>query len=316
MSIPKGALRKRKLILALGVACTAAFLFVGVPSASALFTQCPPVGLDAGCGTLITVNPDGTGSVASDPTQGPYEGDEDTLVGLQNNSAGNVASIVLSSAASPPIFGFDDDGLCTETPGPSGCPFGPTGYEGPGVSFTNVSGDSASGTVVFNPPIPPSGAACSSGGASGSGGSAYFSLENDVSAADINLGTISSQTVPGPTVTAINYSPKKSLKPTVPGVRAYINVSEPSTVVVTATLLVNGKSVKLGTFTLVDNGRKKLRLALPKSLRTQLKIGDRVTLKMKLKATPLSPQACQSSTTKNVSLKTQVVHVLKSETNN
>jgi hypothetical protein len=316
MSIPKSAIRKRKLLLALGVACTASFLFVGVPSASALFTQCPPIGADTGCQVLITVNPDGTGTVSDDPSQGPYEGSEDALVGLQNNSAGTVQSINLSSSTD--IFGFDDDGICSglfSGPAPSGCPFGPTGYEGPGTSFSNISSDTTSGTVDFNPPVPPSGASCS-GGSGGSGGSAYFSLEENITAADINLGTIASQKVPGPTVTAINYSPKKSIKPTVPGVRAYINVSEPSKVVVDATLVVNGKSVKLGKFTLIDNGRKKLRLALPKSLRNQLKIGDRVTLKMKLTATPLALQACQSSTTKNVSLKTRVVHVLKKETNN
>src|SRR4051795_703545 len=110
MSIPKGALRKRKLILALGVACTASFLFVGVPSASALFTQCPPIGDDEGCQVLITVNPDGTGTVSEDPATGPYEGAEDALVGLQNNSAGTVKSINLSSSLD--IFGFDGDGIC------------------------------------------------------------------------------------------------------------------------------------------------------------------------------------------------------------
>ena len=66
----------------------------------------------------------------------------------------------------------------------------------------------------------------------------------------------------------------------------------------------------------MDTGRKKLRLGLPKSLRNQLKIGDRVTLNLKIKATPLSAQECASPTTKTVSLKTRVVHVLKSETNN
>src|SRR5690242_1964014 len=151
MSIPKSAIRKRKLLLALGVACTASFLFVGVPSASALFTQCPPIGADTGCQVLITVNPDGTGTVSDDPSQGPYEGSEDALVGLQNNSAGTVQSINLSSSTD--IFGFDDDGICSglfSGPAPSGCPFGPTGYEGPGTSFSNISSDTTSGTVDFN----------------------------------------------------------------------------------------------------------------------------------------------------------------------
>ena len=38
---------------------------------------------------------------------------------------------------------------------PAGCPFGATGYEGPGVSFSNIAADSTSGTVNFSPAIPP-----------------------------------------------------------------------------------------------------------------------------------------------------------------
>src|SRR4051794_772285 len=309
MSIPKGALRKRKLILALGVACTASFLFVGVPSASALFTQCPPIGDDEGCQVLITVNPDGTGTVSQDATQGPYEEDEDALVGLQNNSPGTVTSIALSSSLD--IFGFDDDGICSDLtgythPSPAGCPFGPTGYEGPGTSFSNISADTTSGTVNFSPPVGP-------------GGSASFSLGGAISAPDTPLGTIPVQAVQGQTcssasVSAKNYKPKRSLTPTVPGVRAFINVSEPSTVSVDATLKFGASaaaSKHLGTFTFVDTGRKKLRIALSKSL--GLSIGDRVTLNLSVKSTPLSATGCKAGATKNVSLKTRVVHVLKNE---
>ena len=37
---------------------------------AALFPQCPPIGLDEGCQVLITVNPDGSGTVAEDTTTG------------------------------------------------------------------------------------------------------------------------------------------------------------------------------------------------------------------------------------------------------
>ena len=306
MSIPKGAPRKKKFILALGVVCAASFLFVGVPSASALFTQCPPIGNDDGCQVLITVNPDGSGAVTEDSTQGPYEGSEDALVGLQNNANGTVSAIDLSSTLD--IFGFDEDGICDigtsyTHPAPAGCPFGPTGYEGPGTSFSNISADTTSGTVNFGPPVGP-------------GGSAYFSLEESISAADIHLGTIAVQGAKcsSTTVSANGYKPKRSLRPTVPGVRAFINVSEPSTVSVDATLKFGASaaaSKHLGTFTFVDTGRKKLRIALAKSL--GLKIGDRVTLNLSVKSTPLSAQGCKSAATANVSLKTRVVHVLKSE---
>jgi hypothetical protein len=311
MSIPKSALGRRKLATVLGLAC-AAVLFVWVPNASALFTQCPPIGSDTGCGTLITVNPDGSGTVASDATQPPYEDIEDTLVGLQNNSPGTVNSIDLSSPVGPPdeVFNFDGDGICSTfiSPQPSGCPFGPTEYEGPGTSFTNIAADFKSGTVAFSPAIGP-------------GGSAYWGLENVINAANLNLGTIAVQglTCGSVSVSANGYRPKKSLNPTVPGVRAFINVSEPSTVNIEAKLSFSGaaaaKSKNLGSFTLQDPGRKKLRVALPKSLLDELSIGDKVTLNLSIKTTPNANPRCASTAAKNVSLKTRVVHILKSQHN-
>jgi hypothetical protein len=60
---------------------------------------------------------------------------EDTLVGVQNNSAVTVPSPSLNG---PGAIGFDGDGICSgQFPGtPTDCPFGPTGYEGPNTSFT------------------------------------------------------------------------------------------------------------------------------------------------------------------------------------
>jgi hypothetical protein len=130
-----------------------------------LFPQCPPVGADSGCAILISIDANGSLRVKSDPSQGPFDGIEDTLVGVQNNSNKTILSIPLSSTI--PIFGFDGDGLCTQTPRPGGCPFGPTGYEGPGVSFANINATQTSGVVNFSPGIPP-------------GGSAYFSLEERI----------------------------------------------------------------------------------------------------------------------------------------
>ena len=68
---------------------------------------------------------------------------------------------------------------------PAGCPFGPTGYEGPGVSFGTPSLDGTSDTIYFNPAIPP-------------GGSAYFSLENAIpqQCPPINAPNILKQTDP------------------------------------------------------------------------------------------------------------------------
>lgn len=132
------------------------------------FHQCPPVGANTGCAVLVAFKPNGKPVVLTDPSQGPYDRIEDTLVGVQNNSNKPIFSISISSSAA--IFGFDGDGICGSDPNtgqpfnprPPGCPFGPTTYEGPGVSFEIQS--ATSGIVRFAGGIPP-------------GGSKYFSLE-------------------------------------------------------------------------------------------------------------------------------------------
>src|SRR5258706_9932876 len=103
--------------------------------AAPLFTQCPAIGSDTGCGILITFNADGTTTVASDPSQGPYDAIEDTLVGIQNNTGVTIPNTVISGSG---IFGFDGDGICSGVVvgTPAGCPFGSSGYEGPNTSFS------------------------------------------------------------------------------------------------------------------------------------------------------------------------------------
>ena len=161
-------------------------LFVGAslprPSAttggptSPPFTECPGLGLDGSCGSLLVITNSAT-VVKSDASQGPYDGSDDTLVGVLNQSTHAVASINLASDTD--LFGFDGDGLCTEPDAPAGCPFGPTGYEGPGTSFSNINGSQSGGTVVFTGSLAP-------------GASAYFSLEEALSASQIFAGGPSS----------------------------------------------------------------------------------------------------------------------------
>lgn len=146
-----------------------------IPSASAAtptppFNQCPPVGANTGCHFLIVINPGGSLTVLEDTTQGPYDGSEDTLIGVVNQSGAAVPKIrvVTSSFVVEPAFGFDGDGLCTY--GVAGCPFGTTGYEGPNTSFSNISADELSGDVNFTSPLP-------------NNGTAYFSLEDALTAA-------------------------------------------------------------------------------------------------------------------------------------
>src|SRR5437879_6428000 len=116
--------------------------------------QCPAVGADTGCGTVITITD--TGAKVSHTGQGPYDNIEDTLVGMINNSSQPIHAMQLRSAFL--IFALDGDGICGAdpftgqpfNPRPPGCPFGPTGYEGPGVSFSDMSPDKTSGTVNFS----------------------------------------------------------------------------------------------------------------------------------------------------------------------
>jgi hypothetical protein len=158
------------LAASLVATAVAALAFAGAAVAAPTppFTQCVPVGLDTSCETLIVVNPDGSLSSYSDPTQGPYDGIDDTLLGIENNSSKTVTSIKLSG---PNIFGFDGDGICAEglySPAPPACPYGPTGYEGPKTSFE--AANESEGNVLFTE------------GGLAPGESTYFSLEENIPA--------------------------------------------------------------------------------------------------------------------------------------
>lgn len=136
------------------------------------FDECPAIGADSGCALLIIIHPGGVLSVVGDPTQGPYDSSEDSLIGVLNLSGAQVNSIALTTNTD--AFGFDNDGICDYTfTGSSGCPFGPTGYEGPNTTFSNISSDTTSGTVNFT-------------GGLKNNGSTYFSLEEALTAASFS----------------------------------------------------------------------------------------------------------------------------------
>ena len=142
---------------------------------TAPFTQCPAIGADTSCGLLLVINPDGTVTALNDPGQGPYDGVEDTLIGVQNNSAVSIPSLTLNSSTGTGAFLFDGDGICSGafSGTPPGCPSpGPTvsGYEGPNTTLTPI--DSDNGTVTFT-------------GGLAAGASAYFSLEEHITAQNL-----------------------------------------------------------------------------------------------------------------------------------
>jgi PEP-CTERM motif len=158
----------------------AALLLFGASQASA---QCPAVGADSnGCELVITVTAvNGTGAATaftvatSTPDQGPYDAVEDTLVGVKNSSGAVLTSLALSSPLD--AFAFDGDGPCVPTGlgnTPANCSSDPSGYGGPGVSFSGVNASFTSGTVNF------AGVA--------NGGTAWFALEEAITAAQITPG--------------------------------------------------------------------------------------------------------------------------------
>ncbi len=135
-----------------------------------MFPQCPAVGLDTGCQVLITIGSGGKLSFAVDGSQSAYDGVEDVLVGVWNNSGTTQASISLTGSG---IFGFDGDGACSS--GYLNCSgtSAPTGYEGydnlGNFNSFNVT-DTNTGSVVFG------------GGGLAAGGTAFFSLEGNPNA--------------------------------------------------------------------------------------------------------------------------------------
>jgi hypothetical protein len=149
---------------------------------TAPFNECPAIGLDSSCALLIYISDNGV-QVLSDPSQGPYEGDEDTLIGVLNDTSGTtLSSLPITGSSSPAIFDFEGDGICASPNPTSGlpgidCSSNPnatTGYEGLNSSFSGISGDLQSGTVNFNTPLAP-------------GDSTFFSLEGPISASSLTI---------------------------------------------------------------------------------------------------------------------------------
>jgi lysophospholipase L1-like esterase len=133
------------------------------------FSQCPHVGGASTCGILIVVNADRTASVYGDGNVGPYDGADDTLVGVVNDSSQAVSAITVTGPTG--LGSLDGDGLCTY--GVTGCPYGSTGYEGPGTS------------LVTDPTVPNSAEIDFASAGLGSGASTYFSLEGALTAATL-----------------------------------------------------------------------------------------------------------------------------------
>jgi hypothetical protein len=219
-----------------GTQSTYAYGMATVAKGPPQFTQCPAIYYNTGCQFLIVFTGGGardsvTGRVAptetvlQDTGQGPYEGADDALIGVQNSSKVPISSIPITVAGSS-AFGFESDGLCNPggpplDPGckvapkePAGTACGPqgdacsyphkpgepltpepgavtpnteNGYEGPLTWFSGVSTNQSSGNVNFSPALQP-------------GKSSYFSLESPPSLAAIQVGTPTPIVLPPPLI--------------------------------------------------------------------------------------------------------------------
>ena len=159
-----------------------------------LFTECPAIGHDTGCQFLITLPASGPATITEDKNQGPYDGSDDTLVGIVNDTAVPIPSVNLSSTND--IFHFDGDGICSHgfTPfvGSGYCTNGnvTTGYEGPINTFSGYTSSDGytTGVVNFDALAP--------------GASTFFSLESSLSGVSFiipaDFSVTKSVTSPGP----------------------------------------------------------------------------------------------------------------------
>jgi hypothetical protein len=171
-----------KHYLTAGAIVSAAALAGGTTYAA----PCPNINGVTTCNVIITAGPGGTFTTTV-PNPNPYDGSDDNLVGIVNNSGAPITQLsFIGSGNGGGLFAFDGDGLQAFNGAAGGAPDN-TGYGGKVSStvnfdltgandfFTNIHTTTVfddSGTVVF--------------GANGipDGGSAYFSLE---SAPSINI---------------------------------------------------------------------------------------------------------------------------------
>lgn len=191
----------RTALLASTMVAGASVLAVGSANAAAPYAGqmgaggvCPDVlgtngpqgagsGSTADCNLTITFGPGG--AITTTGPGGAYEGNEDALIGIVNNSGHTITSFTISgSPPNPGIFGFDGDGIDTyvnNTAANGGKGYATkdwfplsngntdtSGYGGPLVSFSNIVGNT--GTVNI-------------AGGLANGASTFFSLEEPI---DIN----------------------------------------------------------------------------------------------------------------------------------
>ena len=150
------------------------FLLIGLASTVMASPVCPVTSnTNSDCGYILTINADSSVTGMVVPNASPYDGNDDALIGVINNSTATfTAGISLSGSGNGGgLFAFDGDGICSYVSA-SYCSTAPTGYEGPTTTFSKINAAQDTGTVSFTGLLP--------------GTSTFFSLEG--SPASINGG--------------------------------------------------------------------------------------------------------------------------------
>ena len=159
----------KRLVTMLALALASVSVMAARPAAAAI---CPTtVNTNSDCGYIITVGPGGSITGAAVSGANPYDGSDDALIGVVNDSSTPFSSVTLTGSGNGGgLFAFDGDGICTYTSA-SYCSSAATGYEGPADTFTNITTTTAfddTGTVAFTGGLAP-------------GASTFFSLESSPS---------------------------------------------------------------------------------------------------------------------------------------
>ena len=165
---------KRSLLtVALAVLASLALAPAALAQETPPFDECPAIGDNTSCRILIEITAQGLRYYEDTSQATTYEGNA-TLIGVVNHRPGAAVQSINLSSPTDSIFDFDNDGICDPgtSPQPADCPFGPTLYEGPGVSFSNISANERSGTVNF-------------AGGLIFGGTTYFGLDSALTVRDL-----------------------------------------------------------------------------------------------------------------------------------
>ena len=131
---------------------------LSVSTALSAATICPStINTNSDCGYILTLGPGGTITGAPVLGANPYDGGDDALVGVINNSLSAFSgSITLTGSGNGGgIFAFDNDGICTYTSTNSVslsycaslAPGDPRDYQGPLSTFSGINAAGTSGTV-------------------------------------------------------------------------------------------------------------------------------------------------------------------------